>query len=237
MTFIIFFFAGILSINAQKVILDDFDKDAYTPGEQTAPIGWSKANNKDGRIDYYVMKEGKNTFLRAEYIPGTKGKIIHLQQKYTLNDYRYLSWKWRANKFPNVTKDNLRKLEEPDNVATVYVLFKSGWSNYLLKYVWSQYNCKTVDKEPVFFKSKSSKAFWLIVIRPVRCTNYSISCCNDPAKVWLTEKINLEDDFKRLFKKDWLPEYIEGIGILVDGDDTSTAGVSADFDDFILSKE
>lgn len=237
MSLIILLLASILNVNAQKVILDDFEKDRYITGQQNAPSSWSETNNKDGKIDYYIMSEGNNKFLRGEYISGTKGKIIHLKQRYKLEDYPYLSWRWRANKFPNVTKDNLKKQEEPDNVATIYVLFKRGWSNYLLKYVWSQYNCKTVDKEPVFYKSKSSKIFWLIVIRPTRCTNYSVSCCNDPEKTWLTEKINLRDDFKKLFKKDWLPEYIEGIGILVDGDDTKTSGVSADFDDFVLSKE
>jgi hypothetical protein len=236
MSLIILFFASILSINAQKIILDDFEKDNYIPGQQTAPAGWSEPNNKNGKIDYYIMSDNKNKFLRGEYISGTTAKIIYLKKRYKLKDYPYLSWRWRANKFPSVTRADLKGQEEPDNVATVYVLFESGWSNYLLKYVWSQYNCRGDDNEPVFYRSKSSKAFWLIVIRPIRCTNYSMSCCNDPEKMWLTEKVNLQDDFKKLFKKDWLPEYIEGIGILVDGDDTKTSGVSADFDDFILTK-
>jgi Protein of unknown function (DUF3047) len=238
MIFLVICLVSLLNVNAQqRIVLEDFEKDLYDKNNQNAPSGWSEANKKDGKIDYYVTKEKNNKFLRAEYISGTKGKIIYLDKKYKLDDYPYFSWKWRANKFPEVTKDNLKKQEEPDNVATIYVLFKSGWSNYLLKYTWSQYNCKTIYNEPVFYKSKSSRAFWLIVIRPTRCTNYSTLCCNDPSKVWLTEKVNLKDDFKRLFKKDWLPEYIEGIGILVDGDDTNSAGVSADFDDFVLSKE
>lgn len=225
------------SLNAQKITLEDFEKANYKSGVQTAPTEWSETNNKDGKLDYYIAKDKNNHFLHAEYISGTKGKIIYLDKKHKLDDYPYLSWKWRANKFPNVTKTDLNNNEEPDNVATVYVLFKKGWSNYLLKYVWSQHNCKTSDNEPIFFKSKSSRAFWLIIIRPLRCTNYSLPCGNDPANFWLTEKVNLKDDFKKLFKKDWLPDYIEGIGILVDGDDTKTSGVSADFDDFILSKE
>lgn len=234
MNFVVIFLASILSANPQRIILDNFENDTYAPTQQTPPSGWSEGNNKNGKIDYYIMSDGNNKFLRAEYISGTTAKIIHLKKRYKLEEYSCLSWRWRANKFPKVTRDDLKKQEEPDNVATIYVLFKRGWSNYLIKYVWSQYNCKTVNKEPVFYKSKSSKAFWAIVIRPIRCTNYSISCCNDPEKMWLTEKVNLRDDFKRLFKKDWIPEYIEGIGILVDGDDTKTSGVSADFDDFIL---
>ena len=238
MSFLIICLVSVLNTNAQqRVVLEDFEKDSYQQNSKNPPSNWSETNKKEGKVDYYVTKEKDNNFLRAEYMSGTKGKIIYLNKKYKLDDYPYFSWRWRANKFPNVTKDDLKKLEEPDNVATVYVLFKSGWSNYLLKYVWSQYSCKSIDNEPVFFKSKASRAFWLIVIRPIRCTNYSSACCNDPSKVWLTEKVNLKDDFKKLFKKDWLPEYIEGIGVLVDGDYTNTDGVSADFDDFALSKD
>ena len=238
MSLIIIYLFSLLNLQAQQTItLDDFEKDSYQKDSQNPPLSWSEANKKDNKVDYYVAKEKNNKFLRAEYIPGTKGKIVYLEKKYKLNDYPYFSWKWRANKFPTVKPEHLRKQEESDNAATVYVLFKNGWSNYLLKYTWSQYNCKTVDNEPVFYKSKGSRAFWLIVIRPTRCTNYSASCCNDPSKFWLTEKVNLKDDFKKLFQKDWLPEYIEGIGVLVDGDDTKSTEVSADFDDFILSKE
>jgi len=238
MSFLVICLIGLLNVNAQqKIILEDFERDSYQKNSQNPPSSWSETNKKDNKVDYYVTKEKTNKFLRAEYLSGTKGKIIYLNKKYKLEDYPYFSWRWRANKFPMVTKEDLKKQEEPDNVATIYVLFKKGWSNYLLKYVWSQQNCKTLNNEPVFYKSKSSRAFWLIVIRPLRCTNYSLPCGNDPGKVWLTEKVNLKDDFKKLFKKDWGPEYIEGIGILVDGDDTNSGGVSADFDDFALSKE
>ena len=129
-------------------------------------------------------------------------------------------------------------LEEPDNVATVYVLFKKGWTNYLIKYDWSQFNCKNKENgEPFYFKSRSSAAFWSIYVKPMRCTNNSIKSCSDPVDKWISEKVNIVDDFKLIFKKDWQPEYIEGIGVLVDGDQTNTSGVSADFDDFILSAE
>ncbi len=238
MWLIMIYLIGTLSATAQqRVVLEDFEKESYKKDSQNPPIGWSETNKKDNKVDYYVTKDKNNNFLRAEYISGTKGKIIYLNKKYKLQDYPYFSWRWKANKFPTVTNDDLKKQEEPDNVATVYVLFKNGWSNYLLKYVWSQHNCKIANNEPVFYKSKSSRAFWLIVIRPIRCTNGAMPCGNDPSKLWLTEKVNLKEDFKRLFKKDWLPEYIEGIGILVDGDDTNSSGVSADFDDFALSKE
>ena len=231
---------ALLSINPilpSTITIDNFEKQAIKNHDTPLPpLNWSTGNSEKGKIDYYLVEEKGNTFLRGEYLPQTQGKVIHIKNRNKLSDFRYLSWKWRARKFPELK--TLEGVEEPDNVATVYVLFKKGWSNYLIKYTWSQFDCKTRQNgEQFYFKSKNSKAFWSIYIKPIRCTNPKTACCSDPINKWVTEKVDLINDFKLLFKKDWLPEYVEGIGILVDGDDTNTPGVSSDFDDFILSSE
>ncbi len=234
---ILLILSSINPILPSTMVIDNFEKQVTkTYDTPTAPLNWSKGNSEDGKIDYYLVEEKGNTFLRGEYLPKTEGKVIHIKNRSKLSDFRYLSWKWRARRFPELK--TLDGVEEPDNVATVYVLFKKGWSNYLIKYTWSQLDGKvSATGEPFYFKSKGSRAFWSIYIKPIRCTNPKISYCSDPPNKWITEKVDLIKDFKLLFKKDWLPEYIEGIGILVDGDQTNTAGVSADFDDFILSSE
>ena len=228
---------SVAQVFSASITLEDFEQPTQkTVDKFIAPVNWSGGNKKDGKVDYYLVQEDGNTFLRGDYLQGTTGKVIYLNKRIKLADSPYLSWKWRARKFPSMQALNGK--EESDNVATVYVLFKKGWSNYLIKYDWSQFNCKTGDDGSAsYFKSKNSAAFWLIYIKPTRCTNSSIKCCSDTTNNWVSEKVNLIDDFKLLFKKDWLPEYIEGIGVLVDGDQTNTAGVSADFDDFILSAE
>ncbi|MEI6080590.1 MAG: DUF3047 domain-containing protein [bacterium] len=220
-------------LSSAQVVIENFEKNTYTPSKQTAPAGWDKGNKKDDKIDYYIVKEGKNTFLRAKTMLGTSGKIIRLDKKFDLKSTPYLSWHWRAWKFPKM--DNQKEHEEADNVATVYVVFKD---KYMIKYDWSQRNCKTVNAKPFFFKSKSSGSRVHIFIRPLRCTNSKIACCNDKSGEWVAEKVNLVDDFKKIYKEvKWKPEYIAGIGILTDGDDTKTEGVSADFDNFTLSSE
>ncbi|MCX6111747.1 MAG: DUF3047 domain-containing protein [Proteobacteria bacterium] len=228
---------SICQVFSSGITIDDFEQPAQkTTDKLLAPINWSEGSKKNGKLDYYIVQEKGDTFLRGEYLQGTTAKVIYLKKQIKLKDNPYLSWKWRAKKFPVL--QSIDGVEEPDNVATVYVLFKKGWSNYLIKYDWSQFNCKTTeDGKPFYFKSRSSAAFWLIYIKPTRCTNNNIKCCSDPTDKWVSEKVNLIEDFKLLFKKDWLPEYIEGIGVLVDGDNTNTVGVSADFDDFILSSE
>ncbi|MFH1223647.1 MAG: flippase-like domain-containing protein [Pseudomonadota bacterium] len=215
------------SVKLNTIIVEDFKDN--TPG--TAPREWSRGNNEDGKIDYYIVKEKNKLFFRGDYIPGTTGKIIHIKKRCDIKNTPYLSWKWRAREFPKL--DSIEKFEEPDNVATVYVLFKK---RLIIKYDWSQFNCKkTPDGEPFFFESNSSSR---MIIKPLRCTTKrKLKCCKDKANVWRTEKVNLIEDFKKFFKRDWTPEYIEGIGILVDGDDTKTPGVSADFSDFVLSSK
>lgn len=222
---------------ASNAMVDNFEE-GFSKGTEilVAPINWSSGNKKEGKIDYYLKQENGNTFIRGESLLGTSGKVIYTNKKIKISDTPFLSWKWRAVKFPNL--QSIDGLEEPDNVATVYVLFKKGWTNYLIKYDWSQFNCKNKDNgEPFFFKSRSSAAFWAIYIKPLRCTNSSIKNCSDPVNQWVNEKVNIVEDFKLIFKKDWQPDYIEGIGVLVDGDQSNTPGVSADFDDFILSSE
>jgi len=218
---------------AANVVIENFEENTYTPGQQTPPKGWDKGNKKDDKIDYYIVKESKNTFLKAKTILGTKGKIIRLDKKFDIKNTPYLSWNWRMWKFPNMSKQ--KGQEEADNAATVYVVFKD---KYMIKYDWSQRNCKGTNNKSAFFKSKSSGSRVHIFIKPLRCTNTKIACCNDKSGEWATEKVNLIDDFKKIYPEvKWKPEYIAGIGILTDGDDTKTEGVSADYDNFTLSSK
>ena len=237
MTILIFTIFTLLSLNANTLIIDNFeDNKLMEKGASVAPKNWSEGNKKAERIDYYIVQKNKNKFLRGEYLLGTKGEIIYFEKKIDIKKTPFLSWKWRANKLPSIKirKDN----EETDNVATVYVMFKKGWTNFIIKCSWSQVNCKENDKnEPNYFRSRSSRALWVIYIKPLRCTNTDKNCCSDPTGKWFNEKVNIVDDFKLIFKKDWIPEHIEGIGILVDGDQTKIDGVSADFDDFVLSSK
>jgi hypothetical protein len=227
---------GLVQANTSVLVLDKFSENPSSVNQQVAPKEWTDGNNRSDIIDYYIAEENGNKFLRGKYILKTSGKIIYLEKKINIQKTPFLSWKWRANKFPGIKTRG--EVEEVDNVATVYVMFKKGWTNYLIKYSWSQLNCKKDTLgQPNYFRSKASRSLWNIYIMPTRCTNSEKKCCSDPSGKWLNEKVNLIEDFKLVTKKDWIPEHIEGIGVLVDGDQTKTDGVSADFDDFILSSK
>jgi hypothetical protein len=234
----VFFFLAFAfnSSFAASIIVDDFEKNTIQPDGKVlvAPQGWSEGNKDGDKIDYFLVKEDNNTFMRGQYFLKTSGRVIMLGKRTKLSETPFLSWKWRAIKFPALKAPD--GFEESDNAATVYVLFRSGLAKYIIKYDWSLFNCKNNEKnEPFFFKSKSTNAFTSIAIRPLRTTSANLKCGLDVTNTWLTEKVNLYDDFKLFFGKDWAPENVEGIGVLIDGDQTETDGVSADFDDFVLS--
>lgn len=235
MIFLLFFISKFTMLSAVTLVLDDFKSNVYVEGQYARPAGWVKGHEKDGKFDYFILKEGNTLFLRAEYIPDTSGKVIYLEKRTKLSDTPFLSWRWRARKFPALVTKGAN--EEVDNVATVYAMFKRNLKSYLIKYQWSQINCKDTEKgKPFFFKSRSSSR---IIIRPLRCTSPAKASCSDKADVWVTEKVNLVEDYMKFFGKDKnsVPENLEGIGVLSDGDDTETPGVSADFADFVLTSE
>jgi hypothetical protein len=226
---------NIAILGATEIVIDNFKSNVYVDGKYARPAGWTKGHESDGKFDYFIFKEGDKLFLRSGYIPDTTGRIIYIEKRTKLSAAPFLSWKWRARKFPAlVTKGTS---EEVDNVATVYTMFRKNLRSYLIKYQWSQINCKnSKNNEPFYFKSKSSSR---IVIRPLRCTAAGNACCGDKADVWVTEKVNLLEDYMKFFgkDKDSVPENLEGVGVLSDGDDTNTPGVSADFSDFVLTSE
>ncbi|MFA6033511.1 MAG: DUF3047 domain-containing protein, partial [Myxococcota bacterium] len=120
-----------------------------------------------------------------------------------------LSWKWRVRKFPEGGNETIPG--RMDSAASVYVYFKSGVREYVIKYVWSV----SLDKGKTFETADSNyfKKMQLVVQEGVPAV----------AGQWRTEEVNLTSDFRRFFrdgKADGEVPPIAGIGILTDGDGT-----------------
>jgi hypothetical protein len=87
-----------------------------------------------------------------------------------------------------------------------------------IKYVWSSSLPKgTVTESPYAKKTK------IIVLE-----NGS-----SPLGQWITEEVNVYEDYKRLFHKE--PDEVRAIGILTDADDTSSEAM-ADYDDVCVKR-
>ncbi len=194
--------------------------------------GWVSASG-EFKDSYKIGEEKSNYFLEARV--KDRGDIIAKEFSYNLKEFPILSWRWRALKLPEGGDERYKS--SGDSVAGIYVIFpslfkpekfKSRWGikipvpNRLkpecIKYVWSSSLPKgTVTESPY------SKKTYIIVLE-----NGS-----SPLSQWVTEEVNVYEDFKRLFHKE--PEEVRAIGILTDADDTSSEAM-ADYDDICVKR-
>jgi len=183
------------------------------------PWDWSEPTQKEGRKDYFLASEkvgeSSNSFLRADYIPSTKGHVIYKKISWSTKDFPYLRWRWRANAFPKDAK--ILEDSKSDAVAQVYVSWKLGGRTYALKYFWSL-------SDPV--GTSFHRGRW----NPVGRYFGQVIRMGGATGEWVTETRNLAEDFKKAYGK--APaEVATGIGVLTDGDATQS-DAKADYDDF-----
>lgn len=197
------------------VSIDNFDKQSV--GE--FPDGWHIMSIEVFKTEQYKVAEEKGQkFLRARYSkPPT---TIIKRFRYEVKDFPYFSWRWRAHELPK--GGNEMREEANDAAAGVYVYFqtKSGTA-YIIKYTWSSsLQPGTIAKNP---KWEEDFQTWTHVMK------------SGTKKIgqWEKEKINVYEDFVRIFKSKTPPPVI-GIGILTDADSTASTA-RADYDDFKVS--
>ena len=194
--------------------------------------GWVSANDKF-RDSYKIGEEERNYFLEARV--KDSGDILAKEFKYNLKEFPIISWRWRALKLPDGGDERYKK--SGDSVAGIYIIFPSlfkpesfrnrWWIKVpvpdslkpeCIKYVWSSSLPKgTVTESPYAKKTK------IIVLE-----NGS-----SPLGQWITEEVNVYEDYKRLFHKE--PDEVRAIGILTDADDTSSEAM-ADYDDVCVKR-
>lgn len=200
-----------LTASAEQLWLERFE----APSAASYPEGWEHGNEKDGKSDYFLVREGGNSFLRGSFLSGTEGKVIYRKMSWDSDKFHFLRWRWRVNRFPKGAK--ILESDKSDAAAQVYVTWRISNRNYALKYFWS-------ESDPVgtgFHHGKWNLfgRYWGEVIRMGGATG-----------LWQTEKRNIHEDFLRVFGKDH-PQMTAGIGVLTDGDQTGT-NPEADYDDF-----
>ena len=206
--------------------LETFD----TSGKLGYLVGWVSANDKFND-SYKIGEEERNYFLEARV--KDSGDIIAKEFSYNLNEFPILSWRWRALKLPDGGDERYKS--SGDSVAGIYIIFPSlfkperfrnrWWIKVpvpdslkpeCIKYVWSSSLSKgTVTESPYAKKTK------IIVLE------------NSPLGQWITEEVNVYEDYKRLFHKE--PDEVRAIGILTDADDTSSEAM-ADYDDVCVER-
>ena len=164
------------------------------------PEGWKYLwTQKSKARQTYAVRLGEESYLEAK----TFNSDIPIAKKfaYDLKEYPFLNWQWRALKLPKGGDERYKKTG--DSGAGVYVIFPGKIRPNSIKYVWSAtLALGTVTESPFSNNTK------IVVLR-----NHST-----PLGKWTSEKVNVYEDYKRLFGRE--PEPVQGIGIMSDSNDT-----------------
>jgi len=203
-----------IQLNAQEIsrVIDRFSKES-AHGQMIN--GWDEKSFV-GHTKYSVKKEGSNFVLHA--IADSTASGLYKKIKVDVQDWQYLSWRWKVIQLPE--KGDVHSKETDDYGARVYVIFPKllKWNTRTISYIWA----KKLSKE------KSHPNPWL----PKHVVMVAVESGTDSLGKWISEKRNVYEDYKRIFKKE--PPKAGAIAIMSDSDNTG-GRAEAFYDDFVIS--
>ncbi len=176
--------------------------------------GWKGGQEKNGKLDHSIVKDGGRSVLRESHILNSEALYRYKEIEWDVAVYPYLTWRWRAQKFPKGAKVLDSKVS--DAVAQVYVLWKKGRRSFVIKYFWSG------GDEPGDTINQSNFIFgklYGLVLRNTTTVNE-----------WFRETRNVREDYRLAFGE-YPSTNARGFGVLSDGDETNTES-EADYADF-----
>ena len=200
--------------------VDDFDDYAI----DAIPADW-KGRKKIAKEFYKVVHDSErkdNHFLSAHTL--NSNMFIIKKMRVDIAKYPYLNWKWRANVFPPGGDETIK--EKCDVVASMnVVLVAVRWRPKTIKYSWS-------TTLPLFTESRSPFSRW-----PARADIIVLQSGEEKKREWITEKVNVLEDYKRLYDKKIVESYtIDAIVLMSDSDNTGSEA-AADYDDIYFSRD
>ena len=179
----------------------------------TFPEGWKARGGNGSKV--YRVKANQESYLEAKAI--SSAVAISKKFEYDLKEYPFLSWQWRVFELPRGSDERHKKTG--DSAAGIYVIFPGLIRADNIKYVWSaSLPVSTTTESPYNSKTK------MVVLR-----NQS-----SPLRTWVSEKVNVYEDYKRLFGRE--PKHVQAIGLMSDSDDTES-GAQAHYKGISISKE
>ena len=197
----------LISLTFLQVLSNPVFADKVFSPEQI--IQWkSKSFAGNTRYSIEFDKQLNQSVIRAESNKTASG--LFYEERIDLNKTPYLSWSWKAEKFPTLNDEKVKSGD--DYTARIYVVIKDGWTplgTKAINYVWSQQSpIDTVWPNP--FAGK--RAMMLAVQQ------------GSFESGWVMEKRHLKADLKKLFGKEF--RYIDGIAIMTDTDNSGSSAVS-----------
>lgn len=177
------------------------------------PEGWKSRGGDGGEV--YRVRSNKESYLEANAI--NSAVAIAKKFKYDLKEYPFLRWQWRVLELPRGGDERFKRTG--DSAAAIYVIFKGRFRPDNIKYVWSaSLPLGTTTESPYSSKTK------IAVLR----NQFS------PLGEWVSERVNVYADYKRLFASE--PKPIQAIGLMSDSDNTGSKAV-AHYKRIMISKQ
>jgi len=170
--------------------------------------GW-EVKEYEGDVDYSIVEVDGKKVLRAKSSAAASGRIREMEVD--LNKTPYLNWSWRVD---NVMQGLDERTKAGDDYpARVYLIFSGGmqvWKTRAVNYVWSSSQPVGTEWPSAYTKN-----------------NMKIAVQSGKKKlgVWVEEKRNVADDFRRLFKKE-PPEKVDAVAIMSDTDNSGQSAIA-----------
>ncbi len=188
-------------ISAKRSI-EDFSR--FEAG--TFPEGWECIwGQKSKAKEVYTVRFNEECYLEARAV--NSDVPIAKEFTYNLKEYPFLSWQWRVIELPKGGDERYKKTG--DSAAGIYVIFPGRFRPDNIKYVWSACLPEGTNTDSPY-NSKTK-----IVVLRNRST---------PLGTWVCEKVNVYEDYKRLFGRE--PEPVQAIGLMSDSNDTKSIAIA-----------
>jgi len=222
----LFLLIPIVSVFSGKILLENFEKQAL----YQLPKDYDWYNRNDAKPTNHKVREEtlngkKNRYLNIQ--DSTTAVTIYGRHKWDINKFPVMTWKWRANHFPEGSNES--KKGKKDSPCGFYVIldYKFFKIPYILKYIWSD----SLSEGTVLKRSRKYLGVeinsYVIVVESGRSNKGK----------WISEKRNVLKDFMKHF--DFKPRSgnkTKGVGFLTDANSTKTFA-SGDYDDIYISSK
>lgn len=211
----IFLSAVLLSpipILAEEGFLEDFSKGTNRQG---FPKGWELKQWFGNTRTIEIHTEGENGVLHLKSQKESFG--VYKNYDFDAKATPIMTWRWKVTRLPKGGDVRIKKKD--DQAAQLYVLFPrfpKMLKTRMVGYIWESGAPKG---EMVTSRKSSNTRYFVLQSGEINLGK------------WVTEKRNIYDDYKALFKED--PPKGGGIMIMIDSDDTGTSAESY-FDDITI---
>ncbi len=169
--------------------------------------GW-KVQEWKGKADFEVVQTEFGNALHLK--SSSTSTALYRETKFDIRDYPVLHWRWKVTELPK--GGDVRKRSADDQAAQVYVVFPK-WpapvNSRVIGYIWDT----TVPQGLPVQSTKSARTKYMV-----------IRGGSDGLGQWFSEKRNVLEDYRRLFKEE--PPKVGSVSVMIDSDDTKSSAES-----------